>query len=76
MQKNVHQNRRKIYFTGFPPHKPSVRGGLCPHATFHHGHHSKASDVFGLSPPSQLVIKYQWLVFLNQILEQYKIDHI
>ena len=28
---------------------------------------SKAMDAFGLIPPSQLVIGYYWLAFLNQV---------
>ena len=30
----------------------------------------QAPDRFGLNPPSQLVIGYHWLAFLNQVLEQ------
>ena len=46
----------------------------------------KAPDAFGLNHPSQLVIGYHWLAFLNQVRKylspqftthvEYKIDHI
>ena len=41
----------------------------------------QASAVFGLHPPSQLVIGYHWLAFLSQVRKcsknfWYKIDHI
>ena len=31
------------------------------------GHPSHAPDAFGLNPPSQLIIRYHWLAFLNQV---------
>ena len=34
---------------------------LCPHR----GHRTQAPDAFRLNPPSQLVIEYHWLAFLN-----------
>ena len=55
------------------------------------GLRSQASDAFGLHPPSQLVLGYHWLAFLNQICKncyfekvsssllttvEYKIDYI
>ena len=47
----------------------------------------QAPDAFGLNPPSQLVLRYHWLAFLNLVLGSkslsslltivyYKIDHI
>lgn len=48
------------------------------------GLHPLAPDVFGLNARSQLVIGYQWLAFLNQVLKnlfqfsknfEYKIEH-
>ena len=48
----------------------------------------QAPAVFGLNPPSQVVIRYHWLAFLNQVRKNrqfpssllttvdYKIDHI
>ena len=41
---------------GLRPH-----GRLCP----------DAPDAFVLNPPDQLVIKYYWLVFLNQVRKNF-----
>ena len=46
--------------------KPRFVGGFDPHIP-HRGLHLQAPDAFGLNPPSQLVLGYHWLVFLNQV---------
>ena len=64
-----------VFVEGFAPHTPRRR--LLP----------PAPDAFGLDPPSQLVLEYHWLAFLNQVHKnqvpismlttvEYKIDHI
>ena len=91
-KKNVHQNQSKqkhfekksslfLCYEHFASLIISVRGGLRPL-------HPLASDYFGVNPPSQLVIGYHWLAFLNQVRKnvlvpdqfttnvEYKIDHI
>ena len=48
------------------PQNLPFRGGLRPHHP-QPRHRPPAPDGFGLNPPSQLVIGYHWLAFLNQI---------
>ena len=47
----------------FTPPKP-------PH-TLYRGLRLQALDPFGLNPPSQLVMGYRWLGFLNQVRKNY-----
>ena len=86
MHWGLRQIKKKKYFRGFDPLKPLVRGELNPH-TRHRGFHHQTPDKFGFNPPSNLVIGYHWLAFLNQVHKilaspqfttnvEYKIDHI
>ena len=45
---------------------PPIRGGLCSYAPLQ-GLQPQALDTFGWNIPSQLVIGYHWLTFLNQV---------
>ena len=62
---------------GFSPPNTPARGGLrFPHPK---SKRPQAPDTFGLNPSSQMVTRYHWLSFRNQVLTtnfEYKIDHI
>ena len=75
--------QKPFYVRRVPPPGSCGVWFLLPHM----GLRPQAPDVFGLKPPSQLVIGYHWLAFLNQIRKNvlraqftsnvvYKIDHI
>ena len=67
------------------PVHPAGRGQLAPH-TRHRGLCAQVPDALILNLPTQLVIGYHWLTFLNQARKisgvsiqydvDYKIDHI
>ena len=63
MQKNDLNIGEKKLCQGDPtPETSQFVGGFAPHTP----------DAFGINPPSQLVIAYHWLAFLNQVLKQSK----
>ena len=39
------------------------------------GLHVQTPDAFGLNPPSQLVIGYDWLAFLNQVRKNLQVPN-
>ena len=58
MQKKFFKIGAKIIvLDGFRPLNHLFRGGL----------RTQAPDTFRLNPPSQLIIGYHWLAFLNQV---------
>ena len=64
-QKNIEKKKLKIIYV-WRAKPPQLVGSPATH-THQKGLSSQASsDAFGLHPPSQLVIGYHWLAFLNQ----------
>ena len=55
MLEELHPPKTSVFVWGFIPHIP------------HWGLRPQAPDAFGLNPPTQLVLGYHWLAFLNQV---------
>ena len=56
-----------LYYGSFAPPLNVFVGGFVRH-TLHRGFRPQVPAAFRLNPPSQLVLGYHWLAFLNQVL--------
>ena len=63
--------KKKICWGLRPPKPLRFTRGFIPH-TNHRGLRPQTPAAFGLYPPNQLIIRYHWLAFLNQVCKNSK----